>query len=506
MAAQTRRVILLAAWLAGAGGVSAGPAERHEPPPRVAVLDTTGSWRLHHTLAPPVMRTATGLETVLATGQKWLHETTPAPPAGWTEPGFDDSDWLRGPARIAAPSPMLSRLCLRGKFTVTDPDRVRGLKLSVGYYGGAVLYVNGREIARGHLGPGDAGRRGPARTYPRDAYFFGRTNTWTHLTGGKADELDRIRTRLLERIPVPSRLLRKGVNVVAIEIVRPAENECVRTRTNRRKRKTPVNLAWATCAIRHVRLGADSAGGLTPNALRPKGLQVWNNSVLANDFAMDFGDPLETLRPVRIVGARNGSFSGKVVVGSTAALRGLRARVSDLTGAGRIPASAVRIRCAVPWGAETDADARYTTEAVLLGALAETPPKEIPVRATRRTWRNAKLPSSPPPVFGAVVPVWLTVDVPAGAAGGDYAGTLTLSAAGVAPVTVPIRLRLADWTLPDRQDYRTWVELIQSPDTLVEEYGLRRWSDRHFRLIARSMKHLHRIGSRILYIPVICHT
>ena len=34
------------------------------------------------------------------------------------------------------------------------------------------------------------------------------------------------------------------------------------------------------------------------------------------DFDLDFGDPSEPLRPVRIAGPRNGACSGKVVVGS----------------------------------------------------------------------------------------------------------------------------------------------------------------------------------------------
>jgi len=274
----------------------------------------------------------------------------------------------------------------------------------------------------------------------------------------------------------------------------------------RHKRRTPFDLRWCPCTIRHAQLTAAGPGGVVQNAVRPPGVQLWNSNLLANDFALDFGDTAEKLRPVEIVGVRGGSFSGEVVLGSEKAIHGLRTTMGVLRGPGAIPASAVRIRCAVPWGDESGAAGRYPTEPGLLGALAESPPKEIPVRQTTRHWASAKLPLSPKPVFGAVVPLWVTVDVPAYARPGEYKGTLTIRMKGEKPLNVPVRLFVEDWTLPQPQDYRTWVELIQSPDTLVEEYGLKRWSGEHFRMIAKTMEYLNRIGSRILYIPVICHT
>jgi hypothetical protein len=40
----------------------------------------------------------------------------------------------------------LSKVCLRGKFTVTDPEAVQGLALSVAYRGGLVVSVNGQVL------------------------------------------------------------------------------------------------------------------------------------------------------------------------------------------------------------------------------------------------------------------------------------------------------------------------------------------------------------------------
>jgi predicted phosphodiesterase len=97
-----------------------------------------------------------------------------APPAGWTDEGFDDRSWA-GPA----PGPFAPRqppmptpqppatffdlvpgapLLLRGRFSVADPAHLRVLELRIAYEDGFIAYVNGREIARrGMAASGTAG-------------------------------------------------------------------------------------------------------------------------------------------------------------------------------------------------------------------------------------------------------------------------------------------------------------------------------------------------------------
>ena len=85
------------------------------------VLDTTGFWRMHHTLKPPVIQLDTGLKPVLK-GIKWLDWETDGPASGWMGTDFDDRSWARFPLRRAALTPYLARLCLRAKFLV-EPRR-----------------------------------------------------------------------------------------------------------------------------------------------------------------------------------------------------------------------------------------------------------------------------------------------------------------------------------------------------------------------------------------------
>ena len=108
---------------------------------------------------------------------------------------------------LAVKTAMLSKVCLRGKFAVTDPAAVKGLSLSVGYQGGLVVYVNGKEVKREHIEAGKTLAEGPAGEDCK-------------LTG----------------LAIPSNLLRKGVNVIGLEVVRAPYAERPRTACMRRTR------------------------------------------------------------------------------------------------------------------------------------------------------------------------------------------------------------------------------------------------------------------------------
>jgi hypothetical protein len=100
------------------------------------------------------------------------------------------------------------------------------------------------------------------------------------------------------------------------------------------------------------------------------------------------------------------------------------------------------------------------------------------------------------------VPIWVTVKVPKDAKPGAYTGELKITAGGGAPPVVPVKVEVAGWTVPDPADHATWLELMQSPDTLAIEYGVQPWSEKHFELIGRSLKLLGEAGAGVLYIPL----
>jgi hypothetical protein len=354
---------IVGTWAGAAGG--ADDPTTAQP----VVLDTYSFWRMHHTLEAPVIEDG-GKATPITYGFAWMDMATAGPPAGWTAAGFDDSTWLRGPARMSARTPYLSRLCMRGYFTVTDPAQVKNLSLTLLYQGGAVVYLNGKELARGHLAAGQT----MAERYPADAFvdakgelFKGWDRAETELDADSKRRLG-LRVRSLSNVRVPAERLRKGVNVLAIEIVRTSYPAAVDTGAQRRGHATIKSeratclLEFNTCQLVGVQLQAATGSGLQSAAVRAPGLHVWNSDVPAGDFDMDFGGQAgEPLRPVRIVAARNGAFNGKFVVGASEPLRGLKVTVGDLAASGgrSIPASAVQVRYAQPWGLEAGAYGDY---------------------------------------------------------------------------------------------------------------------------------------------------
>ena len=514
-------VVAVAAPLLGAGE-PAGEA-------RTVVLDTSGYWRCFHVLKPAVVIHDDGRVAELPHPSA---DTAP-PPESWRGIDFDDAGWLRqrgatfpsarntwsalahwnvGGVYLNMSSPALATIALRAKFRVTDPAKVKALTCSAHYRGGVVLYLNGKELARQHIAP----KAGPAAArlavkYPPEAYLYpdGKLLDHDYRRAEKAKDRYLSRTRHLADVAIPPQRLRKGTNVLAVEVVRAPHHALLLEKLKGlRKPHLLWHKLWDTCSLVGFRMTADAADGLVPNVVRPKGMQIWNSDVLTPDFDLDFGDSAERLRPVEIVATRGGSFSGKVVVGSTETIAGLRATVGAFAAAGGhvIPASAAQVRYARPDGTETAANGHYPAAASRFDGLAESAPKELRVRTKQRTRGNWVAPGQPGEVFGAVCPVWVTVKVPRDAAPGDYEATLTISARGTPPVRVPLRLRVCGFTLPPPREFRTFCELIQSPDSVALHYGVGLWSEEHFRLIERSFRAISAVGAKTVYVPLICHT
>ncbi len=219
----------------------------------------------------------------------------------------------------------------------------------------------------------------------------------------------------------------------------------------------------------------------------PAPIRVTSSDIHDREMALPVvGEPA-----IEIVCPRNGAASGKVLVSSEAPIQGLKATVGELRPSGAsgaaIPAANVQVRCAVSW------------DGGVAGAWGGVPGADILL--------EAPLPVFPPTDKGKyIVPVWVTVRVPKDARPGAYAATLTIESKGGKPETVPVKVSVQDWTLPDSQDYRVWVELVQQPDTLVGEYRIAPWSDKHWELIAKSLRLIRDTGSRVVYAPLIAGT
>ena len=198
------------------------------------------------------------------------------------------------------------------------------------------------------------------------------------------------------------------------------------------------------------------------------------------------------LEPIRLVAPRNGRCSAQAVA-TGGHLDGLHATVNDLESAGGaiIPADAIRIRYACK---ETRSSAiRINTEG------SDRDQHEAEELYSNHPYYDV-LADAPAP-GATLVPIWVTVDVPADAAPGDYTGELT-----VRGHRVPISLHVSDWKAPDPAEFSTHVGFVQSPETLAATYGVPMWSEAHFELIGKSFEFMGDIGNWPLILTVLNRT
>jgi len=158
-------------------------------------------------------------------------------------------------------------------------------------------------------------------------------------------------------------------------------------------------------------------------------------------------DPPGTGTAAAITAARNEIEAFQVIIRAPdgQALSNVNATVSDLVGPGLIDKSTLTLY------REHYVPVHVQSAHVNNGWYAPYSPGN---------WPDALIPSSVPggtyPSFPFAVPagqnqpVWIDVYVPKGTPAGIYTGTVTVTADGVAPVTIPLTLTVWGFTLPDR--------------------------------------------------------
>ena len=200
----------------GAEGTGAGAP--------TVILDQFGSWRMFQVLARRRLRSPTALSLSPTPHSSGSTSPPRRPPRSWTKPEFNDVAWLRGPVGMASHAPFAARICLRGRFLVADPAKAKTIKLTATYHGGAIVYLNGEEIGRKNLAPG----ANLAEAYPLEAFVTPKGEVFGMPEKPDAEDLRRmaLRERTLE-VELPARLLRKGVNVLAVEIIRAPYHKVV---------------------------------------------------------------------------------------------------------------------------------------------------------------------------------------------------------------------------------------------------------------------------------------
>ncbi len=470
----------------------------------VRVLDTYSYWRCWIYWHPVVV--GESVDDVKPGPKASKHHPVSLPPAkDWMKPSFDDSDWWRNSGAVSGGygfgTEYIGAIYLRGKFRVKDPSAVKGMKLSLRFRGGAVVYVNGKEVARKHLKEGTVSADTLAEPYPLEVYCQPgekKIIRWGWNEPRKFKDRVEKRIRRLD-VEIPSELLVKGVNVVAVEIHRAPYHPAYFRLGKYWAGK------WSTCGFVGLSLTAAAGSAVEPNVKRPAGIRLWNAVPSLSVFDVDYGDPCEDLRPVRLVAARNGVGAGVFVIGSDKPIEQVKVSVKGLEKAG-IPSDNVHVWYAVAgkwyYGKEKNWYSRYAgiRGPVRLDFLVPSPPSVVKPASKRVDgWRRDTF----SPV--AVLPVWVVVDVPKDAKAGKYKFSLGVEVGGE-KFEVPAEFAVCGFVLPSPRKYLSHVGLVQSPDSVALWYKVPLWSDKHWKLMESSLKLMGRMGCKVVYVPLIART
>ncbi len=507
VALATTAGFALACPLAAAGEVKSVPVPAGAADSAIVALATTAGrdilnaksyWRWHVTHRKPMVQKKEGSKEAEplpykrdnANHRGCDNDVSAAPPEGWTKAGFDDSSWPRTTCawmrRSQGSKLSQAVLSMRGKFKVTNT--AAPLYLAVKYRGGVRVLLNGQEVLRENLPAGQLVPETPATPYPKETYLNAKGQI-INQRGGRiaAEDKQRVasRDRALGPVLLPAKALKRGVNVLAVEVRRANYHPATRRwwKYPTETRKYPW---WRTGDLLDISLKAAGSGAI-PNVARPAGVQVWVQDRNDRVYGPDYGDPNEELKsyPLRLVGARNGIFCAQLVIGAEKAFGGIKAApggLKALEGGASIAAQKIDVLYGLP----------------------------IDSRNVGRWFRDltAAAPAGAPldkRSGGAVQPVLVRVRVPKDAAPGRYRGEVAVTASGLG-FKVPVELSVADWTVPDPQKFRTYMGVYQSPTSLAMHYRLKPWSDEHFKKIAKSFDLLARIGNKMVNIPVVDET
>lgn len=100
-------------------------------------------------------------------------------------------------------------------------------------------------------------------------------------------------------------------------------------------------------------------------------------------------------------------------------------------------------------------------------------------------------------------PIWVSVDIPRDAVPGVYRGVLQVRTPTVNPVELPFQIEVLPHTLPEPKDWSFHLDLWQNPFSIARHYGVRPWTDDHFRVMRPYMSRLANAGQKVITTSII---
>ena len=102
-------------------------------------------------------------------------------------------------------------------------------------------------------------------------------------------------------------------------------------------------------------------------------------------------------------------------------------------------------------------------------------------------------------------PFWYTVDVPAEAKPGTYAGTVTAVAQGGRKIEFAVSVEVQNRMLPAPKDWKFFLDLWQHPQAVARYHGVKPWSKEHYALLKPLLEELASIGQKTITATLTDH-
>ncbi len=193
-------------------------------------------------------------------------------------------------------------------------------------------------------------------------------------------------------------------------------------------------------------------------------------------------DEAKELDKIRLAAPRNGRSSGQLVAWGEGA-GALRASLSQLTHS---DGEAVI--------GEENIQLRYLSNSNIR-SVADVSQQMHPDNHYFNRWYNLSYYDelqAEPLANAELVPIWMTVTIPADAEPGVYSGAVT-----VGEYEMPVELSVSSWRFPDPEDYTVHnAHILHSPETLAQYYNVPMWSDEHIEKMESSLHYLGLLGNR----------
>ena len=459
-----------------------------------SVFDTGKTWRYHFVWgAEPVLWESGVIKSFSSDKQKGIVPSeeklilTPLPPANWFTVDFDDSEWVPAPGPVLhAPFRNdLAILSMRTAFLVPEIPSAGELKLVITFRGGIVVYLNGQELIRKYLPAGELAPDVSGEPYSKECYVdsSGKLLPYDSAASTQPNFSDP-RLRKIETV-IPVSALRKGINILAVQLRRSPHLE-IYYKADRSGQK---ECEWSTLGFHSVSLTSSGIPVICSDVCNACKIAVWRGNPLCEVWDSDTAC-FDSKPKLSIAGTRNGAFSGLLLLRSMDAVREIKVETEELQHvekAGKISKTNVKIRYGIG-GDQPPAHLKHfrrPSGASYLGVLSDT---FISVPALK------------------TFPLLVTIDIPDGAPAGKYTGNIRIVVNDGVTITIPVELSVAGWTLPHPNNYSSFANLIQSPESVALQYQVPLWSEEHWKLLERTFSLLGQVGVKVILVPLIGRT